>query len=158
MATETAFEFDYPGLHGVMTVQVIDFADPDTPQVIIETADPWRITVKWNVDGQSASTLGGSWFVTPYLDDLDGVGPSVGAVAPTQQKLVSSAPANAHPRSYEATFEIAAGHVKPGLYRLTTALHHENSNGTDPNAGVRTSIAAFVDGPSMEFYEISPGV
>jgi hypothetical protein len=146
---DTAFEMDYAGFVGSMSILVVDPTDPATPNNVIELNDPWQINVNWEVHGPNASLLGGDWFVTAYLDARDGVATSSGPVAPTFPLAVSSTPAVPLPRNYNHVINIPAGQITEGLYELTVAILYENT-------GFKFSVAGFSDGPTLQFYNQGP--
>ena len=153
MATDTAFEMDYPGVSGSMSIMVVDPLDPATPQNVIETADPWQINVHWEIDGPTAHLLGGTWFVTAYLDDRDGEATFSGRVADTLEVKVNSAPSSPLPRKYDAVISVPAFKVSEGLYELTVAILYENTGLPGTDKGIKHSVAGFSDGPTLEFYK-----
>ncbi len=153
---DTAFEMDYPGVKGKMSIMVQDPFDPATPQNVIETIDPWQIDVKWEIDDVGAALMGGTWFITAYLDDRDGEATFSGRVAPTTEVKVNSAPSLPLPRQYETLIQVPAGKVSKGLYDLTVAIVYENTAGPGTDKGIKQSVAGFSDGPTLEFYETTP--
>ena len=152
MATDTAFEMDYPGVFGSMSIMVVDPFDPATPQNVIETADPWQINVNWEISGPTAGLMGGTWFVTAYLDDRDGEATFSGRVANTVEIKVNSQPSAPLPRQYSTVISVPAGKVSPGLYELTVAILYENTGAPGTDKGIKHSVAGFSDGPTLEFY------
>jgi hypothetical protein len=153
---DTAFEMDYPGVSGNMSIMVQDPFDPTTPQNVIETIDPWQIDVKWAIDGPSAVLMGGTWFITAYLDDRDGEATFAGRVADTIEVKVNSAPSSPLPRQYHTVISVPAGKVTKGLYDLTVAIVYENTGAPGTDKGIKHSVAGFSDGPTLEFYETTP--
>ena len=151
---DTAFEMDYPGFSGAMSIMVQDPFDPATPQNVIETSDPWQIDVSWAIEGASAVLMGGTWFVTAYLDKRDGEATFSGRVAPTTEVLVNSASSLPLPRQYNTVISVPAGKVTKGLYDLTVAIVYENTRAPGTDKGIKHSVAGFSDGPTLEFYDI----
>jgi hypothetical protein len=153
MATDTAFEMDYPGVFGKMSILVLDPFDPATPHNVIETADPWAIKVDWEISGPTAGLMGGTWFVTAYLDDRDGEATFTGRVAPTIELKVNSQPSAPLPRKYSVVIDVPAKKVTEGLYDLTVAILYENTGLPGTDKGIKHSVAGFSDGPTLEFYK-----
>jgi hypothetical protein len=151
---DTAFEMDYPGVRGSMSIMVQDPFDTSTPQNVIETKDPWQIDVKWEIDDVGAALMGGTWFITAYLDDRDGEATFSGRVAPTTEVLVNSASSLPLPRQYHTVISVPAGKVTKGLYDLTVAIVYENTGAPGTDKGIKHSVAGFSDGPTLEFYDI----
>ena len=143
--SQTAFEtYDPAHLTGQMSVTVLDPSDPGTPTNIIETDDAFAIRVNWTITGLAAPFLGGQWHVNAYLDDADGVAPSSGLLGGA---VVPVGPSNGQQtRNYATTIKVAAGKVKAGLYDLTVAITYDNF-------GPPLSIAAFSEGPILQFYD-----
>ena len=129
-------------LSGSGTIAVEDPADPGTPTTIIETDDAWDVKVDWSIKGLIAGALGGDWKVEAFLASVDG-GTSPGSIGVANVPLNSAPPTSA--RNYTATINVPAGKVSAGLYRLTVAI-------TYSNLGVPQEMAAFSDGPVMQFY------
>jgi hypothetical protein len=141
---QTAFQtYDLAHLSGQMSVTVLDPNDPGTPTNIIETDDAFAIRVDWTITGLAAPFLGGQWRVNAYLHDRDGVAPSTGLLS---NATVAVGPSNGlQTRNYSTTLNVAAGRVKAGLYDLTVAITYDNF-------GPPMSIAAFSEGPILQFY------
>ena len=141
---QSEFEtYDPAHLSGQVSLVVLDPSDPGTPVNIVETDDAFAIRVDWSITGLAAPFLGGTWHVTAYIDDRDGVAPSSG---PLGTKNVPVGPVVLPlPRKYSTTINVAAGAVKAGLYDLTVAITYDN--------GPKLSIAAFCEGPILEFYD-----
>jgi len=146
------FEIDYPGISANMSTKVVDPLDPDTPQNVIEVTDPWQIMVDWQIFDSTAALMGGTWFVTAYLDDRDGEATFSGRVAPTVALDVNTVPSLPLPRSYHVQIDIPAGVVSPGLYDLTVAILYENTGAPGTDLGIKHSVAGFSDGPILQFY------
>jgi hypothetical protein len=142
---ENVFETVDPAhLSGKVSSFVIDPEDPNTPQTIIETDDHWEIQVDWSITGLIAPYIGGTWHVRAFLDDLDG-GPFEGKVASADLAL-STTGALPLPRKYSTRLKVAAGKVPAGVYRLMTVINYDNT-------GKRLEMAAFSEGPILEFYD-----
>ncbi len=142
---QTAFETVdvVPGhLFGKMDIQVLDPSDPGTPVNIIETDDAFQIKVEWTLDGIVAPYVGGTWHVSAYIDDRDGLGSS-GQIGATKN-IPLGAFVPPLPRRFNTTIVVPAGTVKAGLYDLTVAITYDN--------GPRLSMAAFYEGPILQFY------
>jgi hypothetical protein len=143
---QTAFEtvdVTLGHLFGKMDIEVLDPSDPGTPTNIIETDDAWKIKVNWTLDGIVAPFIGGTWHVSAYIDDRDGVGPSSGSLGTNLVPVGLFVPPL--PRKYTTTIFVPAGKVKAGLYDLTVAITYDN--------GPKLSMAAFCEGPILEFYD-----
>jgi hypothetical protein len=134
-------------LNGDISVQVIDFAEPASPQTIIEINDPWQVKVDWDLNGLAAPAFGGDWEVAAFLEDMEGHTPEPGKVASVTVPLGSVPPAFA--RHYTTNMTIPKGKVPEGLYKLNVVI-------TYSNMGVRLEMAAFTEGPLLQFY--NPGL
>lgn len=133
-------------LDGTIAVQVVDFAEPQSPQTIIETNDPWQIKVNWSLTGLVAPAFGGFWHVAAYLEDLEG-GTDPGKVASVDVDLNSAPPS--FNRQYEAKMTVSAGKVHEGIYKLNVAI-------TYTNLGIKLEMAAFSEGSILQFYDPGP--
>ncbi len=143
--SQTAFEtYDPAHLAGQMNVTVLDPDDPGTPTNIIETDDAFAIQVDWTITGLAAPFLGGQWHVNAYLDDADGVAPSSGLLGGVTVAVGGSGGSST--RSYSTIINVPAGAVQAGLYDLTVAITYDNF-------GPPLSIAAFSEGPILQFYD-----
>ena len=142
---QSEFETFSPALlSGTVSLTVHDPSDPGTPVNIIETDDAFDIRVDWSISGLAAPFIGGEWHVNAYLDDRDGVALSSGLL---KGAIVLVGPSNGQSvRNYNTTLSVAAGAVQPGLYDLTVAITYDNF-------GPPLSIAAFCEGPILQFYK-----
>jgi hypothetical protein len=142
MAFET---LDPAHLTGSISLTVLD--PGAQPTNIIETDDNWSVKVEWSISGPIAPGLGGDWHVKAFLDDLDG-GPFEGQVGATKHISLNSA-APALVRNYTTTIDVPAGTPPVGVYRLVTVITYSNLN-------VPLEMAAFEEGPVLQFYNPGP--
>jgi hypothetical protein len=71
------------GVTGILDGQVtgMDVLDPTENEKIslLETDDEFDVVLSWQLTGAATPVVGGSWIVTLYSDDMDGVGTMTGS-------------------------------------------------------------------------------
>jgi len=129
---------------GVIGLQVLD---PDqNPNRVLQTNLDWFIRVDWNISGLIAGGLGGEWEVRAFAESI---GPGFeGQVGPTVIVPLSAAPAT-NSRSYTTTIRVPAGTPPAGAYKLTVLVNYRNG-------GLPQQMAAFAEGPVVQFYNPGP--
>ncbi len=131
-------------LWGNIGSTVTDPDDPDTPQNIIEDDDDFHVIVHWAVQGPMAPFLAGDFSVKVYQEAVAEGNAMKGQIGPTMIVPVSDQPPS-NDREYQRDFDITAGTLLPGVYRLTTIL-------TYTNAGIPMELAGFSEGPLIQIY------
>src|SRR5215472_1257686 len=112
------------GIKGIFDAKVtrLDVLDPtenDEVVLLLEEDDPFAVRIDWHLSGAALCSLGGTWQVSLYIDDIDGVGPTGGQLGATKNIQVVGCQ-----KDYSARFDIPANTVKPGLYQLVVAINH----------------------------------
>jgi hypothetical protein len=132
-----------PFLSGSCGTQVTDPTGLNPSPNIIQIADAWAVRVQWSVAGNFVVLMnpGALWRVRVMLESI---GPGLEAQVATATVPVG-APALSH--SYNQVLSIAANFpgLVPGAYKLTTVI-------TIENGGLPGEIAAFDEGPVLQFY------
>jgi hypothetical protein len=134
-------DFDgLPALGGAITqVTVID--NDNTPNKVIDAANNFKVTVKWNVSpAVVAVLLDGNWTIKVFAE----------SVGPGPEKLIAQTtkPATGVV-NYAETLTVLAGtlsgDVPPdsGVYKLTVVITYRTT------LGVLTEMAGFSEGPNI---------
>lgn len=119
--------------------------DPgQAPATIVKTTDAFHVHAVWSIDGPAAGVMGGDWHLSAYLESI-GLG-FEGQIGATVNVPLAGTPPVPLPRNYHADINVAAGAVPAGAYKLVTVLLY--TNGGFPN-----EIAAFSEGPIVQFYD-----
>ncbi|HSM58425.1 MAG TPA: hypothetical protein VK879_19885 [Candidatus Sulfomarinibacteraceae bacterium] len=150
MSAHTQFEPDVPGtFEGLATVDVVE--PGGAPAAIIDTDDAFTIEVHWETKGWVPPLFDGladtvEWQVTAYLEAL-GSGADMTLGTESAKFNAGAAPA-ADQRDYDVSIAVAGSTVPAGAYRLITVILGENTA-----TGVKQRVAAFVDGPTLQFFQ-----
>jgi hypothetical protein len=130
-----------PALSGNVTPPVITSAGPD-PTVILSVNTAWNIQVSWSVTGFLAATLGGEWRLQAFLESM-GIGFEGSVAGPVTVPLAMAPPAAT--RNYAQNLAVPGNPaIGQGAYKLVLTILHVNG-------GVPTQMAAFVEGPLLQF-------
>jgi hypothetical protein len=101
----------------------MDVLDPTENEktMLLEVDDEFDVQVTWELDGAATTVLGGSWIVSLYSNDMDGVGTMKGLIAgPDIIPIVG----NTSPLSFHHKFHVSPPTPKVGLYKLTAVINH----------------------------------
>ncbi len=139
------FEPDIPGyMSGGIRTTVQDPAGLQPHTHIIRLSDAWAIRVQWDISGGGVSGLAPTalWHVRAYLESI-GPGNEF-EVATLDEPLGAAAPSH----SYDKVLAVPAAHplLAAGPYKLVTVI-------TITNGGVPVQIAAYDEGPVLQFYQ-----
>ena len=109
-------------LDGKVTgMDVLDPTENNEKTTLLEVDDEFDVKVTWELDGAATTVLGGSWIVSLYSDDMDGVGTMKGLISgPHILPIVG----NVSPLKFEHTFKVSPPKPKVGLYKLTAVINH----------------------------------
>ena len=122
---------------------VLDPTENNEPTLLLEPDDPFLVQVSWQLSGAGLCSLGGTWQVALYIDDIDGVGPTAGQLGSTILVPVVGCQSN-----YSVTFSIPANSVADGVYQLVVTINHS------PQGGPATSLTenvGFAESPPIKF-------
>jgi hypothetical protein len=124
-----ATDFGIPGVldAAITGLTVLDPTENNEPTLLLEEDDPYAVKVDWRVTGAGVCSLGGTWQVALYIDDIDGVGPTHGQVGTTVYIPVIGCKQN-----YTTTISRPAKSVQAGLYQFVVAINHSPQGATTP--------------------------
>jgi hypothetical protein len=97
---------------------VIDTTEGEAT-LLLEPDEPFDVQVDWQLSGAGLCSFGGTWHVSLYIDDIDGVGPTHGQLGSTIDVAVVGCQAN-----YSVTFHIPGNSVQDGVYQLVVTINH----------------------------------
>jgi len=103
---------------------VLDPTENNEPTLLLEPDDPFLVKVDWQLSGAALCSLGGTWQVSLYIDDIDGVGPTHGQLGSTIPVPVIGCQSN-----YTVTFSLPANSVQDGVYQLVVTINHSPQGG-----------------------------
>jgi hypothetical protein len=124
-------ESDLPAPHGLdagITMTVVDPGEGDEEVRILETADAFSVVVQWCICGPIVPALAGCWNVSLFINPIDGVGPTRGALGAPKTADVTSVPVTPAPppesfqRCYLVRFDFPPNTVGAGVYDLLATL------------------------------------
>lgn len=109
-------------LDGKVTgMDVLDPTENNEKTTLLEVDDEFDVLLTWELDGAATTVLGGSWIVSLYSDDMDGVGGMKGLIAgPAVIPIVG----NISPLVFTHTFQVPPPKPQVGLYKLTAVINH----------------------------------
>ena len=145
------FETQSPlDLHGSIQPSLIQ--DPDiNPTTILKVTDPFKIQVKWNVNGNALTVMGGTFNLTAYFEHLgvDAGGPQDAQFGPVAVNLTSGTGSGTN-KNYQALINVPAGALKAGAYDMVCLLTYTNVFGLPGN------IAAYTEEIVVQIYNPNP--
>jgi len=116
-------------LDGKVTgMDVLDPTENNEKTVLLEVDDDFNVQLTWELDGAATTIVGGSWIVSLYSNDMDGVGTMTGLIAGPDILPIVGAPS---PLVFQHTFQVHTPTPKVGLYKLTATINHSPTG--DPN-------------------------
>jgi hypothetical protein len=109
-------------LDGQVTgMDVLDPTEHDEKTQLLEVDDEFDVLLSWQLTGAATPVVGGSWIVTLYSDDMDGIGTMTGRIAgPAILPIVGAA----GPLTFQHRFRVAPPTPREGLYKLTATISH----------------------------------
>jgi hypothetical protein len=124
-----ATDFGIPGIldAAITGLTVLDPTENNEVTLLLEEDDPYAIRVDWQVTGAGLCSFGGTWQVSLYINEIDGVGQPNGQVGATVDIPVVGCQQN-----YTTTFTEPANSVQPGLYQFVVAINHSPQGATAP--------------------------
>ena len=120
------------GIQGILDAKitgltVLDPTENNEPTLLLEEDDPYAVKVDWQVTGAGLCSFGGTWQVTLYINDIDGVGPTHGQLGTTV-----NIPVVGCKQDYTTTFTQPANSVQPGVYQFVVTINHSPQGATTP--------------------------
>ncbi len=152
MAFEQEFNSGPLALAGEM-IEVIATDD------ICRKNEPLNLTLKWSIWGDALdenSAVGlrdGDWIVQAHLESIGKKADEydLGPVRVSKDVFTTPAvPINPNQREYEANFEVEAGKLDVGLYRIAATVTYE-LEGPVPRTPAR--MAGFIEGSMLQIYD-----
>jgi hypothetical protein len=124
-----ATDFGIPGIldAAITGLTVLDPTENNEPTLLLEEDDPYAVKVDWQLTGAGLCSLGGTWQVALYINDIDGVGPTHGQLGTTV-----NIPVVGCKKDYTTTFTRAANSVQPGVYQFVVTINHSPQGATTP--------------------------
>jgi hypothetical protein len=124
---------DFPGgkaiLDGnVLDLQVLDPTEGNEQTSLLEVDDEFDVQVTWQLTGANTPVTAGTWIVSLYSDDIDGVGLMNGLIAGPASIPFNGGPS---PLIFQHTFQVVPPTPKEGLYQLVCAINFSPVG--DPN-------------------------
>ncbi len=109
-----ATDIPFPNiLDAKFTALTVRDTTENEPTLLLEVDEPFAVEVAWSLSGVALCSIGGTWWVALFIDDIDGVGATSGALGAAAQ-----IPVNGCQADYTTTFNIPANSVSPGVYQL----------------------------------------
>ncbi len=123
-------DFNVPGiLDGQVTgMDVLDPTENNEKTALLEVDDEFDVQLSWQLTGAATPIVGGTWIVSLYSSDMDGVGAMKGLISGPAIIPITGA---AGTLSFKHTFKVAPPVPKEGLYKLTATVSHSPTG--DPN-------------------------
>jgi len=123
------FATDFLPVTGILDAAITDLTVQDPTEaneatLLLEPDDPFNVSVSWTVNGAAVCSLGGTWQVSLYINDIDGVGPTRGQLGSTIPIAVVGCQTN-----YDALFVLPANTVADGVYQLVVTINHSPQGG-----------------------------
>ena len=141
------FATDIP-FPNILDAKFTDLTVVDTNEneatLLLEVDEPFDVTVGWQLSGTALCSIGGTWQVALFIDDIDGVGTTAGALGTPAQ-----IPVNGCQADYNTTFSIPANSVTTGVYQLVVTINHTPEN--DPNPNDLTENVGFAQSQPVKF-------
>lgn len=157
MAAESSFQPEAPGMFsGTAQVEVRDPAGTD-PARVIQTDHDWEVEVKWTIIGFAATGYAvnpnNEWNLAVFAEGIGGPGVDEKQLGSANVAFNDHTVPLPHPDEYEysVTINVPADELAPGAYRLATILTAQDTSGPTP-----LQIAAFVEGPVIQQYKVTP--
>lgn len=148
------------GIKGILDAAVTNLAILDPTEnneitLLVETDDPYVLQVDWQVTGAAVPSLGGTWLVSAFINDIDGNtaathGALAGAVD-VQVPVSSGTIINPGQTNYSVKFTQAAGSVVAGLYQFVVAINHVRQGATPPLDNKLTENVGFAQSSPVKF-------
>lgn len=115
-----------------------------TPNNHIQIGQAWRVKFDWNTTGFLNYLIAGKFELRVFLEQMGGGEFNL----PNATKIVNVV---SSPNAYSDTIEVSAAvsaNIPAGVYKLVSALTMKGPG------GVAGPIAAFAEGPMVQFYKV----
>jgi hypothetical protein len=116
-------DFNVSGiLDGQVTgMDVLDPTEPNEKTTLLEADDEFDVQLSWQLSGAATPVVGGSWVVSLYSKNMDGVGSMEGRISGPAIIPIQGA---AGTLAFEYLFHVAPPTPNEGLYKLTATINH----------------------------------
>jgi len=153
-------ESDLPSPHGLdagITMTVVDATERDEVIRIVETGDPFSVVVQWCICGPIVPALAGCWNVSLFINPIDGVAPTKGALGAPMKVDLTSVPLTPEPpessrRCYLARFNFNAGAVGAGVYNLLATITLSTGSCANPGPLLGDTLG-YAEIPVLVFFK-----
>ena len=109
-------------LDGQVTgMDVLDPTENNEKIVLLEVDDEFDVQVSWQLTGAATPVVGGTWIVSLFSSNMDGVGTMTGLIAGPATIPITG---NVSPLKFQHTFQVAPPKPKVGLDKLTATISH----------------------------------
>lgn len=131
---------------GPVPVPPFDTVDPTNGKGIVRVGQDWWVLVRWTSTGWLNHAICGDWYLR-VLFEQQGKGEFELMKEPVKVPFKHTDPSN---YVKDIPFPATSTSVPPGLYKVTVALTAKTED------GIPMPIAAFAEGPVVQFYEVGP--
>ncbi|HEX9554478.1 MAG TPA: hypothetical protein VF983_14830 [Streptosporangiaceae bacterium] len=116
-------DFNVPGILDaqVTAMDVLDPTENDERIGLLEVDDEFDVVLTWQLTGAATPVVGGSWIVSLFSNDMDGVGTMKGRIAGPD---IVSITGGVSPLQFSHRFHVAPPTPQVGLYKLTATINH----------------------------------
>ncbi len=109
-------------LDGQVTgMDVLDPTENNKKTSQLEVDDKFDVRLTWQLSGAATPVVGGSWIVSLYSNDMDGLGAMKGLI---DGPAVIAVTGGAGTLTFEHTFHVTPPTPQEGLYKLTATINH----------------------------------
>jgi hypothetical protein len=126
-------------------MKVVD--NEGTKTLLIETGDPFSVTVAFELTGFLVPFISGTWTVVLYSANIDGMGTKVGKLGTQQVPAPGGTPG---PADFSATFLVPTAPGDAGIYNLVARI---GFSPTGAPVGQGSEMAGFVESPPIEIQD-----
>ena len=142
-------DFNVPGiLDGQVTgMDVLDPTENNEKTSLLEVADPFDVLLSWQLTGAATPIVGGSWIVSLFSNDMDGVGVMKGLISGPVSVPITGAVGSL---KFQHKFHVTAPTPKVGLYKLTATISHSPTG----NPALLSEMFGFAEATPVEIRNI----
>ena len=105
----------------ITAMDVLDPTENNEKTSLLEADDQFDVKLTWKLTGAATPDVHGSWVVSLYSDDMDGIGTMTGLIA---GPAIIPITGDVSPLTFEHKFKVAPPKPKEGLYKLTATISH----------------------------------
>ena len=104
----------------VTAMDVFDPTEGDKTS-LLDVDGYFGVQLAWKLTGTATPDVGGSWVVSLYSEDMDGIGMMTGLIA---GPVIVPITGDVSPLTFRHTFKVAPPTPQVGLYKLTATINH----------------------------------